>query len=144
MGRRRLLVGGAALALLAMTWWWSGMRREAPVDLPVVDASAEEMVTAYAAALGAHDCDVVVQLSTPAHASTARAWCAERSVEGGVRVEPCAPPVGDPSAADRCRAMAVLGTRDMGGFDGRDTPWFFSLVRDPDRGWRVDGGGTGP
>ena len=144
MGRRRLLVGGGALALLVIAWCWSGMRRAAPVDLPVVDASAEEMVTAFAAALATHDCDVVVQLSTPAHASRARAWCEERSVDGAVRVEACAPPVGDPSAADRCRAMAVLGTRDMGGFDGRDTPWFFSLVRDPDRGWRVDGGGTGP
>lgn len=154
--RPALLTGGAVLLLVAaalFAYLWLPPRQTDEVAVPADDATPEQVVRAYVAALNAHDCETAEAVSAEEFDETAASWCHRVSALGSLEV-------GEPSSerpewsglpADR-KVMGVPVTFDLdwrpwrgdGSMPEEETTWGFRLVRSSDtEPWRIFSQGVG-
>lgn len=111
-----------------------------PIVLPPDSAPPAVVLDAYLTALQSGNCDGALALATQDFADQTRAYCSGVRVTG-FRV------VSNPAAVSEAEIAFGLSLTTSGGDetvpDGSH-PWFFSLVRQADGAWRVQGGGSGP
>ncbi|MGG5260641.1 hypothetical protein [Phycicoccus avicenniae] len=143
-----LLVGAAVAAILVLP-----PRQSADVAMPAADAVPEQVVTAFVAALNAHDCTVAEALSTPEARDQTASWCRDVGALDDLGVAPhvLEPPEDSGRAADEL--VANVGVTfdldwrplrsDVSMPEG-ETTWGYLLVRSPrERAWRVFEQGVG-
>ena len=134
-GRRWGLVLASALVVLPVA------ACAPPVALPPATASPEVVLDAYLRALVAGDCDTERRLVTATFVKSNGELCSVTRVSA-YRIEPSSAA----SSSNEVVFATVLTT--TGSDDGTIRPgevaWFYSLDRQPDGSWRLDGGGSGP
>jgi hypothetical protein len=127
-------------------------RQSAEVAVPSADASPEQVVAAYLAALNAHDCDTAAALVVENHDS-ARSWCTNVSGLTSIKVGEHAverPEYSGHSASQEVVAVPVTFDLNWRAFhsDGSmpegPTTWGYLLVRDSAHpSWRIFDQGVG-
>lgn len=138
----------AAVALVVLP-----PRQSADVAMPAADAVPEQVVTAFVAALNAHDCEVAEALSAPEARDQSASWCRDvRALDDlGVSPHVLEPPQDSGRAADEVVARVPV-TFDLDWRPLRSdvsmpegaTTWGYLLVRSPrERAWRVFEQGVG-
>jgi len=130
----RLSLGGLALAV--MLAGCGGSSFSAPPD----SASARTVLEAYLRALQDGNCAAGRVLGTPAFRgdgdlcgeTTVSAWTVNKEFDGS-----------QPGETEFNTTLTTTGTSD-GTIAPGDETWFFSLHKQPNSAWRLDGGGSGP
>lgn len=155
--RRALLVAAAVVVLTGVAAAVAVVvmppRQSADVAMPPADAVPEQVVTAYVAALNAHDCEVAEALSVPEARDQTAFWCREVGALDDLGVFPhvLEPPEDSGRAADEVVAnVGVTFDLDWRPFRSDvsmpegETAWGYFLVRSPrERAWRVFEQGVG-
>lgn len=143
-----LLVAGVVLAYLRVLPWQSE-----DVAVPADDASPEQVVTAYLAALDGHDCDTAEALVTSDASFGAASWC--HDVAHLTDVEVRERTTEDPALSGRPAPEEVADVSVSFDLDWRPfhddvsmeegpTAWGYLLVREtPDAPWRIFDEGLG-
>jgi hypothetical protein len=143
-----VLVAAVAVVHLAMP-----PRQTSDVAEPPVDATPEQVVTAYVDALNAHDCDTAANVMTPAARSDATRWChdlgslADVSVQSHFMERPQWS--GQPRSAQVADVPVSFTLRwrpfhDDGSMDQGATTWSYLLVRRSAHApWRIFDQGNG-
>jgi len=154
--RRTVLLAVSVLALVAAGLTAYALvppRQTAEVAVPADRAGAEDVVTAYLEALGAHDCGTAEALGVEGFEERARDWCRSLSSLTDVSVapargeEPAWSGRADDEQVVRVAVEFVVDRRpfhgDPGLEDGR-TSWGYLLVRgSDDEPWRIFTEGMG-
>lgn len=149
------LVAGVVILVVVATLAYLLLppRQTNDVAVPGHDASPEQVVTAYLAALNAHDCEAAEALMTDDGKDTAKSWCDKVASLTNVDVRDHfteRPQNLGPSASEEVARVPVtfdLNWRLLHGdvsMDEGATTWGYLLVREsPDSSWRIFDQGTG-
>lgn len=146
------LLGAAAILVTVVVFLLLALQSK-NVDMPGDDATPEQVVGAYLAALDAHDCDTAMALRTPDSRGTAENWCskvahmADARVTGSHSEFPEWSGYEAPDEVVNVRVTFDLGWRmfhnDISMEEGH-TDWGYRLVRDsPTSQWRIFDEGNG-
>ena len=139
---------GACVLVVVLAAGCSGSRSKS-VSIPPVDASPQRVVTAYVAALNAHDVRAARALLTPAHArrveSAADSWFTDVKSITHLRLSR---PTIDTSNPRSMRAVVgvrfVLDQYQQESMPNGPTVWTYTLVRHgPNHRWLIDDEGMG-
>lgn len=143
-----ILVGSLALVLaLAVVYLLLPPRQTAQVGRPSLDATPEQVVTAYLEALNAHDCGAAEALMTEGSEDTATTWCDDVASLSSVKVMSHVreqPEQTGHSAPEEVANVPVTFSLDWrllqgdGAMNEGDTTWGYFLVRTaPEKPWRI-------
>lgn len=128
-------------------------RKTADVAVPAPNATPEQVVTAYLAALNAHDCDTVRALTTEGGSENAKTWCEDVAsltdvdVANHLKGNPQQTGHSLPEEVANVQVSFNLNWRPLhndGSMDEGNTAWGYLLVRTSATSpWRIFDQGMG-
>jgi hypothetical protein len=150
-----LVAGVAALVVAALVCYLLlPPRQSTDVTVPAQQATPEEVVTAYLAALNAHDCNAAVSMTTTENSKdSTRSWCRDVASLAGVAVGKHF--VERPAWSGHSGSVEVANVpvefnlkwrplHSDGSMDEGATTWGYLLARtSADAPWRIVDQGTG-
>lgn len=143
-----ILIGSLALvSALAVAYLLLPPRQTAHIARPALNATPEQVVTAYLEALNTHDCRASEALMTEGSEDTAAAWCHDVASLSNLKVMSHIreqPEQTGHSAPDEVANVPVTFSLDWrplqgdGSMNEGDTTWAYFLVRTaPEKPWRI-------